>query len=79
MIFLLCAGVGGTSASYFLKDLLGDNADVHVYSDGKVGGRTAVVEVDGRSYEGGGSVLHKDNMYMAGFAEKFGNMFKYHT
>jgi prenylcysteine oxidase/farnesylcysteine lyase len=71
-VAIIGAGVGGTSAAYFLKDLLGDNADVHVYSDGKVGGRTAVVEVDGRSYEGGGSVLHKDNMYMAGFAEKFG-------
>ena len=65
-------GVGGTSAAYFLNDLMEDKVEIHVYSDGKVGGRTAIIEFDGRLYEAGASILHKDNMYMAGFAEKFG-------
>ena len=51
---------------------MGDVAKVDVYSNDKVGGRIAVAEYGGRTYEAGASILHKDNLYMAGFARKFG-------
>ena len=37
-------GVGGSSAAYFLHELLGSSVEVYVFGDGKVGGRTGVVE-----------------------------------
>ena len=69
---LSIVGAGGCSAAYFLNDLMGDVAKVDVYSNDKVGGRIAVAEYGGRTYEAGASILHKDNLYMAGFARKFG-------
>ena len=74
MHYIYAVGVGGTSAAYFINDLLRDRAEIHVYGDGKVGGRSAVVNFDGHSYEAGATIIHKDNMYMAGFAKKFGEL-----
>ena len=67
-------GAGGCSAAYFLNDLMGAAATVIVYSNDKVGGRIAVIEYGGRQYEAGASILHKDNQYMAGFANMFGEL-----
>ena len=64
--------MGGASAAYFLHDLHGDSVDIDVYSNHPVGGRTAIIEYDGRQYEAGASVIHKDNLYMSSFAKKFG-------
>ena len=69
---VVIVGAGGCSAAYFLNDLMGDVAKVDVYSNDKIGGRIAVVEYGGKQYEAGASILHKDNLYMAGFATKFG-------
>ena len=68
----LHTGVGGTSAAYFLNNLMEDRVEIHVYSDGKVGGRTAVIEFDGRLYEAGATIIHENNMYLVEFAKKFG-------
>ena len=51
-----------------------DKVDIHVYSDGKVGGRTAVVEFDGHLYEAGATIIHENNMYLVEFAKKFGEL-----
>ena len=71
-VAVIGAGVGGTSAAYFLRQSCGDNLEIHVFSDGAVGGRVATVSIGGRVYESGGSVIHKSNQHMLGFAEEFG-------
>ncbi|XP_071452512.1 prenylcysteine oxidase 1-like [Hetaerina americana] len=72
-IAVVGAGIGGTSVSYFLKDLFADgNVVVDIYESQEIGGRLATVNVDERLYEAGGSVIHPDNKYMAHFCKKFG-------
>ena len=65
-------GVGGTATAYFLRELLGASVELHVFSDGKVGGRTGVVEFSGETYEAGASIIHKKNRYMSALSAKFG-------
>jgi len=67
-------GVGGSSAAYFLHELLGSSVEVHVFGDSKVGGRTGVVEFVGNKYEAGASIIHKKNLYMSGLSAKFGKL-----
>ena len=71
-VAIVGAGVGGCCAASFLRELGGDSLEIHVYSDGPVGGRTATAEVDGHLYETGGSVIHKSNKYLVDLAKKFG-------
>lgn len=71
-IAVIGAGVGGTSFSYFTKELFGDeNIEVDVYEANEVGGRLATIDIDGQRYETGGSIIHPDNRYMAHFCKKF--------
>ena len=65
-------GVGGTSAAYFLRELLGTSVELHVFSDGKVGGRTGTVEIVGKKFEAGAANIHKKNRYINGLSTKFG-------
>ena len=65
-------GVGGTATAYFLRELLGTSVELHVFSDGKVGGRTGVVEFSGETFEAGASIIHKKNLYMSALSAKFG-------
>ena len=67
-------GVGGTATAYFLRELLGASVELHVFSDGKVGGRTGVVEFSGNTFEAGGAIIHKNNRYMSGLSAKFGKI-----
>lgn len=69
-------GVGGASTAYFLRELLGDSVELHVFSDGKVGGRTGVTEFSGNTFEAGASIIHKKNRYMSSLSAKFGNVYK---
>ena len=71
-VAIIGAGVGGCSAAYFLRELCGESLELHVFSDGPVGGRTAVIEMDGHTYESGGSVAHSSNKYLVDFRKKFG-------
>lgn len=74
-VAIIGAGVGGCMTAYFLREmpLGGRNLDIHVYSaDGRVGGRTDVVELDGQLYESGGSTLHTCNKYLLDAAKEFG-------
>lgn len=45
---------------------------IEVLERGEVGGRLATVEVEGESYEAGGSVLHPLNLHMKHFAKELG-------
>ena len=66
------AGVGGSSAAYFLRQLCGDQLDLHVFEKAVIGGRTDVIQFDGHGYESGGAVFHSSNKYMVDFAQRFG-------
>jgi len=65
------AGIGGTSASYFLSKLL-PGAEITVFEKGEVGGRLATVEVNGRRYESGGAIIHDANRYMVEYLDLCG-------
>ena len=73
-VAIIGAGVGGCCASYFLRELGGDNLDIHVWQKKgvPVGGRTAVIDFAGHMYESGGSVIHTSNKYLVDFAKQFG-------
>ena len=66
------AGVGGCSSAYFLRRLYGDELELHVFEKAVVGGRTDLIEFDGRKYESGGAVMHSSNRYLSDFAQQFG-------
>ena len=62
-------GIGGASVSYFLRQEFPD-ADIATFESSFVlGGRLATVEVNGRSYETGGSIIHSANKYMTNFLD----------
>ena len=65
---LPCLGIGGTSAAYFLKRSL-PQADITIVASEEAGGRLATVEVDGREYEVGGSIIHAANHYMVEYLD----------
>lgn len=74
-IAVVGGGIGGTSASYFLRELFGPHgAVIDLYEANKIGGRLSVIEVDGRDYEVGGSVIHPQNKYMVDFLKLLGNL-----
>ncbi|KAM9069742.1 prenylcysteine oxidase 1 isoform X1 [Sarcophilus harrisii] len=64
------AGIGGTSASYYLRQKFGKDVKIHVFERGKVGGRLATVNVEGQDYEAGGSVIHPLNLHMKRFVKE---------
>ena len=70
---IIGGGIGGCSAAYFLRELCGDNVEIHVFNDSEVvGGRCAVIEFEGDIYESGGAVIHTSKKHMVQFREKFG-------
>ena len=72
-------GVAGTATAYFLRELLGDSVELHVFSDGRVGGRTGIVKFSGKSFEAGASIIHKKNRYVSALSAKFGKTFATQT
>ncbi|KRY92891.1 Prenylcysteine oxidase, partial [Trichinella pseudospiralis] len=71
-IAVIGAGIGGTSCSYFLRQIFGDGIEIDIFDGGKVGGRLATVEIERKHYESGGSVIHPQNEYMVYFQKEFG-------
>ncbi|NXL88539.1 PCYOX oxidase, partial [Alectura lathami] len=65
-------GIGGSAAAYFLRQKFGRSVRIEVLEREAVGGRLATVEVEGASYEAGGSVLHPLNLHMKHFAKELG-------
>ena len=64
------SGIGGSSAAYFIRKGLGARVDIDVYEQhDDIGGRMAVVEMDGQIFEAGGSVVHESNKYLTQFCE----------
>ena len=73
-VAIVGAGIGGCCTAAFLRELGGENLDIHVWQRKgvPVGGRTAVVDFDGHLYESGGSILHNSNKYLVDFASSLG-------
>ncbi|CAG5131515.1 unnamed protein product [Candidula unifasciata] len=70
-IAVIGAGLGGTSAAFHLRQLFGPNLQIDIFEANKVGGRTALIDIGGKEYEAGGSIIHKKNKYMVDFASRF--------
>jgi len=62
-VAIVGAGIGGASSGYFLSQLM-PGVKITVFEKGRIGGRLATEEVDGRKYESGGSIIHGANRYM---------------
>ncbi|XP_026570904.1 prenylcysteine oxidase 1 [Pseudonaja textilis] len=71
-IGVIGAGIGGSSAAYFLRQKFGREARIDVFERGAVGGRLATVQLEGRDFEAGGAVLHPLNLHMKHFVKELG-------
>jgi len=67
-VAIVGAGIGGSATGYFLSQLL-PGVEITVFEKGRIGGRLATEEVDGRKYETGGSIIHGANRYMVNFLD----------
>ncbi|KAM9312709.1 prenylcysteine oxidase 1 [Gastrophryne carolinensis] len=71
-IAVIGAGIGGTSAAYFLRHKFGKDVQIDIFEKGDVGGRLATLEMEGNHYEAGGSVIHPLNLHMKTFVKELG-------
>ncbi|BFZ03905.1 hypothetical protein BsWGS_06944 [Bradybaena similaris] len=70
-IAIIGAGLSGASSAYFLRQLFGQETQIDVFEASRVGGRAAVININGQEYEAGASIIHNKNRYMVEFASKF--------
>ncbi|NWR96642.1 PCYOX oxidase, partial [Motacilla alba] len=59
-------GIGGSAAAYFLRQKFGGSVQLHVLEKAALGGRLHTLDVEGASYEAGGSVIHPLNLVYNG-------------
>lgn len=72
-IAVIGAGIGGSSSSHFLRELFGPEATIDVFeASDRIGGRLDTIEIAGKSFESGGSIIHPDNKYMGDFVKLLG-------
>ncbi|XP_067326816.1 prenylcysteine oxidase 1-like [Anolis sagrei] len=71
-IGVIGAGIGGTSAAYFLRQKFGKDVPIDVFERGEVGGRLATIDLEGKGYEAGGTVIHPLNLHMKHFVKELG-------
>ncbi|XP_076990605.1 prenylcysteine oxidase 1 [Tamandua tetradactyla] len=71
-IAIIGAGIGGTSAAYYLRQKFGKDVKIDLFERGEVGGRLATMNVQGQEYEAGGSVIHPLNLHMKRFVKDLG-------
>ena len=72
-IAIIGAGIGGSSASHFVRELFGPEATIDVYeASDRIGGRLNTVEIAGKRFESGGSIIHPKNKYMGDFVKYLG-------
>ncbi|KAL9979252.1 hypothetical protein ACROYT_G016887 [Oculina patagonica] len=72
-IAVIGAGIGGSSSAHFLRELFGQEATIDVFeASDRIGGRLNTMEVAGKSFESGGSIIHPDNKYMGDFVKLLG-------
>ncbi|KAL4824894.1 hypothetical protein H8958_009064 [Nasalis larvatus] len=71
-IAIIGAGIGGTSAAYYLRQKFGKDVKIDLFEREEVGGRLATMMVQGQEYEAGGSVIHPLNLHMKRFVKDLG-------
>lgn len=71
-VAVIGAGIGGTSAAYYLRQKFGKDVKIDVFEKGKVGGRLATLNVQGQEFESGGSIIHPLNLHMKRFVKDLG-------
>lgn len=76
-VVILGAGVGGSFAAMWLREVFGERLKLTVISDGPVGGRCQLIDMpdsDGtvRQYECGASIVSTMNEYFIDMMKKFG-------
>lgn len=71
-IAVVGAGIGGTSAAFFLRQEFGPIVKIDVFEPGFVGGRLATEKIGEYEYETGGSVIHPLNLHMKHFIDMLG-------
>ena len=75
-IAIIGSGIGGTATAHFVRELLGENAQISVFEKAnRIGGRLATIDFAGDTFESGGSIIHPKNLYMKGFVELLGTYF----
>ena len=69
-IAIIGGGIAGCSATWFLRQALGEGAELTVYERGaQLGGRLATLDVGGTPVESGGTIIHETNRYLANFVD----------
>ena len=68
--------MGGCFAAKFLRENGGKNLDIRVFAKkgSKIGGRVAVCQFDGHSFEAGALIIHSENKYLVEAAKQHGIM-----
>ena len=75
-IAVVGSGIGGSATAHFLRDILGENAQISVFEKAdRVGGRLATLDFAGDTFESGGSIIHPRNLYMKRFVKILGRNF----
>ncbi|CBJ27907.1 conserved unknown protein [Ectocarpus siliculosus] len=72
-IAVIGSGIGGSAASYFLREALDDDLHTKIVvfdSATKIGGRTAHYVHDGKVLESGASVIYTGNAYLFNLTER---------
>ncbi|NXC58613.1 PCYOX oxidase, partial [Aleadryas rufinucha] len=62
----------GSAAAYFLRQKFGSSVQLHVLEKAVVGGRLHTLDIEGASYEVGGTVIHPLNLHMKHFVNELG-------
>lgn len=72
-VCIVGSGIGGASAAHFLREYTHIPLEISIYEEkDKVGGRMAVVELAGDTFEAGASILHPKNLHSVKFAQLLG-------
>jgi prenylcysteine oxidase/farnesylcysteine lyase len=72
-VCIVGSGMGGASAAFFLRNYSTAPLDIDIFEQNdKVGGRMAVVELAGDTFEAGASILHPKNLHAVNFVNLLG-------
>ncbi len=73
-VAIIGAGIGGCFSAKFLRELGGQDLDIHIWNkkESTIGGRSATVKVGDHWYEAGAAVAHTSNQYLMDATEEYG-------
>eukprot|EP00249_Psilotum_nudum_P002498 c15569_g1_i1 orf=273-1718(-) len=72
-VCIVGSGISGSSAAYFIRTYSGKEVEIEIYEkNAVVGGRMAMVELGGDSFEAGASIIHPKNYHAVRFAKLLG-------